>query len=211
MAIPSTLSCQQDTPSNIDGSCAVSPAETKGPFPIKTPSQLVKANLVADRRGIALLINLTVEDRSNDCKPLPGVYVDIWHCDAQGYYSEYGGVALQPTDFTHAHFLRGRQMTDETGRVSFISIYPGWYPGRAPHIHVEISNVHENTLLVTQIAFPESASEEVYATGEYKGSANTSNESDNVFRNSLSDNMADSLTGNIADGYTLVKTLVVAS
>ena len=193
-------SCANDEAST--GDCALSPNEMAGPFPIKTPTDLVRESIVSDRTGVALLMTLTIQDKSNGCAPLAGVFVDVWHCDAEGSYSEYGALTAQD-------FLRGRQTTDSNGQVSFISIFPGWYPGRAPHIHIEVLNATENSLRVTQIAFPESICDTVYATPAYKGTADTSNTGDGVFINSLNGNMADSVTGNITDGYTLQKTIVV--
>ncbi|HET9434943.1 MAG TPA: intradiol ring-cleavage dioxygenase, partial [Chitinophagaceae bacterium] len=95
---------------NVPGDdCDVSPRETKGPFPTRTPAQMVQSNIKSDRDGIALLINFTILDKANKCKPLAGAYVDIWHCDKDGNYSEYGNHPMQRTDLTSAHFLRGRQ------------------------------------------------------------------------------------------------------
>ena len=116
---------------------------------------------------------------------------------------------MQRVDVTDKHFLRGRQTTDRNGKVSFVSIYPGWYPGRAPHIHVEVLDKNSKSLRVSQIAFPEEVNSTVYAASGYKGEADTPNDRDGIFRNSLKDNMADSVTGNITDGYTLSKTLIV--
>jgi protocatechuate 3,4-dioxygenase beta subunit len=198
--------------SSTDGSCIVSPAETKGPFPIKTPSQLVLENIKSDRIGVALLINLTIENTSNNCAPLEGVLVDVWHCDKDGNYSEYGGTSMQQTNYTTVHFLRGRQTTNARGEVSFISIFPGWYQGRAPHVHVEVLTASGTSLLVTQIAFPENVSSEVYSSTNYvaHGQADTSNTKDNVFSDSLADELA-TLTGNLTDGYTLSKTITVSA
>jgi len=194
-------SCGNDETSN--GACALSPSETAGPFPIKTPSDLVRENITSDRLGIALLMTLTVQNNHNGCVPLPGVFVDVWHCDADGLYSEYGTLTAQS-------FLRGRQTTDANGQVSFISIFPGWYPGRAPHIHVEVlDSINEDSLWITQIAFPKDICDAVYATAEYNGTADTSNSSDGVFAPNPDRNMADSVTGNVTDGYTLQKTIVV--
>ena len=198
------------TDTSSDESCAVSPAETKGPFPIKTPSQLVLENIKSDRIGVALLINLTIENQSKDCSPFEGVLVDVWHCDKDGNYSEYGGTSMQQTDYTTVHFLRGRQTSDANGKVSFISIFPGWYQGRAPHIHVEVLTASGSSLLVTQIAFPETITSEVYSSTNYAahGQADTSNTRDNVFSDSLANELA-ALTGNLTDGYTLSKTITV--
>lgn len=209
-------SCSKDDNNNgdvnasADGSCTVSPSETKGPFPIKTPSQLVLENIKSDRIGIALLINLTIENKNNNCLPLEGVLVDVWHCDKDGNYSEYGGTGMQQTDYTAVHFLRGRQTTSSKGEVSFLSIFPGWYQGRAPHVHVEVLTSSGTSLLVTQIAFPENISSAVYSSTNYvsHGQADTSNTKDNVFSDSLANELA-TLTGNLTDGYTLSKTIVV--
>ena len=208
IGIPTTLTACDKNQSNDQGDCEVSPSETAGPFPIKTPAQLVRENIISDRKGIPLLINITIQNQKDNCKPLSDVFVDIWHCDSQGYYSEYGGVSLQQEDFTQHHFLRGRQTTDLTGKVSFLSIYPGWYPGRAPHIHVEVLNQNEKSLLVSQIAFPDEISDTVYASSDYKGSADTTNQTDFLFLDSLDGNMA-SVSGNMQDGYVLEHTIVV--
>lgn len=207
IAIPSVLtSCEED---NIDPSaCATSPAETAGPFPIKTPADWVRANVVGDRTGIPLMMTFTIQDTNNSCAALSGVFVDIWHCDSAGNYSEYSGQI--DGNFTSNHFLRGRQTTDADGKASFISIYPGWYPGRAPHIHLEVLSSSGTSLLVTQVAFPEDTSNTVYATSGYKGDFDTSNSRDGEFSNSLARNIADSVTGNTTDGYTLNKIIKVA-
>ncbi|MGQ0738736.1 MAG: dioxygenase family protein [Bacteroidota bacterium] len=196
---------------DIDGDdCIVTPRETKGPFPTKTPSQMVQANIKSDRTGIALLVNLTVVDKTNDCKPLAGVHVDVWHCDKDGNYSEYGNHPMQRNDFSASHFLRGRQTTDSNGHVSFLSIYPGWYHGRAPHIHAEIFDKAGKSLLVTQVAFPEDISSKVYSSPLYagRGGADTPNNRDGIFSNSLAEQMA-AVTGNIKDGFTLSGKIVV--
>jgi protocatechuate 3,4-dioxygenase beta subunit len=195
-----------------ENDCVVSPKETKGPFPNKTPSEMVMANIKSDRAGIAMLINLAVVDKSKNCKPLAEAMVDVWHCDKDGNYSEYGNHPMQRKDFTQEHFLRGRQITDFGGKVSFLSIYPGWYSGRAPHIHVEIFDKNGKSLLVTQVAFPENISDTVYTSPLYagRGKADTSNSRDGIFADSLDEQMG-ILTGNLKDGFTLSSTIVVKS
>lgn len=86
-----------DYESGTSGDCVVSPQETAGPYPIKTPAQLVRENIIADRPGVPLLINIIVQDQSNSCEPVADVLVDVWHCDADGNYSEYGS-------YTSEHF-----------------------------------------------------------------------------------------------------------
>lgn len=210
VAVPVILeSCEKVDPITGSGDCEVSPSETKGPFPIKTPADLVRENIISDRSGIPLLIELTVVDSQNDCQALSGALVDIWHCDADGNYSEYGGTQMQTTNYTSQHFLRGRQTSDSNGKVAYLSIFPGWYPGRAPHIHLEVLSGQGNSLLVSQIAFPTDICNAVYDTTHYHGTADTSNSRDNIFSDSLDGNMLDEITGNTTDGYTLKKTIVV--
>lgn len=203
VAIPTLLSSCK--PGEVDpNACVDTPRATAGPFPIKTPAQLVRENIIGDRTGIPFLIQLTIQDTRNDCQPMENVLVDIWHCDAQGNYSEYDGQL--DGDFTNKNFLRGRQTTDANGTASFISIFPGWYPGRTPHIHVEIKDSEEDSLLVTQVAWPEAVSNEVYAVSGYNGEADTTNANDGFVSDA---HLADSLTGNATDGYVLLKNIKV--
>lgn len=208
--IPSILtSCSKDDDSNAmpnSNACTPSPTEVAGPFPIKTPSDWIRTNIVGNRSGVALMMNITIQNTNANCASLGGVLVDVWMCDAKGNYSEYN--EQLDGDFTTQHFLRGRQTANAEGKVSFVSIYPGWYPGRAPHIHLEVKRGN-TSLLITQIAFPENISKTVYATNGYKGNFDTTNASDGEFSNSLNSNMADSVTGNTTDGYTLTKIIKV--
>ena len=118
---------------------------------------------------------------------------------------------MQREDLTQEHFLRGRQETDESGQVSFLSIFPGFYPGRAPHIHIEVLDEQDRSLLVTQIAFPEQICNHVYETEHYQGNNYTSNAKDVLFRDSLEGNMADQVNGDLKAGFTLKKELIVKS
>ena len=194
------------------GTCTVSPTETAGPFPTKTPSSLVTNDIRSDRTGVPFTVKITVNNKNNSCAALAGAIVDIWHCDKDGYYSEYGGTGMQSANFTSVHFLRGRQTTDANGLVTFTSIFPGWYSGRAPHIHVHIYNASGTSLLVTQIAFPTDVCNTVYttATNYYtRGTQDTSNASDNVFSDSLASELA-TITGSVSAGYTLTHVITVA-
>lgn len=121
-----------------------------------------------------------------------------------------GGGSMQAANHVKEHFLRGRQTTNSNGQVSFHSIYPGWYAGRAPHIHVHIYNDKGQSLLVTQIAFPEDVSKAVYAGGVYAahGLPDTTNAADMVFNDSIANELA-TLTGNPRDGYVLTHGIYV--
>lgn len=199
-----------------NGTCSVTASETAGPFPTKTPGSLVTSNIVSDRTGVGFTININIKNTNASCAALAGAIVDIWHCDKDGYYSEYGGTSMQSADFTSVHFLRGRQTTDANGLVHFTSIFPGWYSGRATHIHVHIYNASGISLLVTQIAFPEGSNSAVAlvnassANGYTKGlSGYTYNSSDNVFSDSTANEMS-TVTGSVADGFVLTHTINVA-
>lgn len=205
VGIPTIVSScsKNEADPTVPGSCLTSPTETAGPFPILTPTQLVRASIIGNRTGVALLMTLTIQDRSNGCTPLADALVDVWQCDREGAYSQYG-------ENQSENFLRGRQTTNSDGQVSFISIFPGWYPGRAPHIHVEVLSSAGSSLLVTQIAFPVDIYTTVYTSTGYNGAPDTSNSADGIFSNSLSGNMADLITGNTTDGYTLLKNIIVS-
>ena len=212
LLMPLFVTCKSDDPSK-SGSCTVTDSETAGPFPTKSPSTLEMTDIRSDRTGVAFTIKITIQNKNNSCAALTDAIVDIWHCDKDGYYSEYGGSGMQTVDMTAVHFLRGRQITDSNGLVGFTSIFPGWYSGRAPHIHVHIYNSSGQSLLVTQIAFPTSVCDTVYttATSFYtKGKQDTSNTSDSVFSDSLNNELG-TVTGNITDGYLLTKTIIVSA
>lgn len=198
-------------------SCSVTNSETAGPFPTITPSSLVRTNIVGDRTGVPFTINLYINNTNANCAAYQGVIVDIWHCDKDGYYSEYGGTSMQTVNYTNNHFLRGRQTTDANGLVSFTSIFPGWYQSRATHIHVHVYKADGTSLLITQIAFPEGTTSAVYnvnvnasSYGYTKGMTGyTYNASDNVFSDGTSNEMS-TITGSLSSGYILTHTIYVA-
>ena len=97
-----------------------------------------------------------------DCEPIAGARVDLWHCDAQGNYSDYARQGSDGTNDTSGEtFLRGTQISDENGLVSFDTIYPGWYRGRTTHIHYKVF-LDESTMLTSQIFFPDALSQYLY-------------------------------------------------
>jgi protocatechuate 3,4-dioxygenase beta subunit len=221
---PLACSCKKDADTDTgtgsgsgSGSCTAAPTETAGPFPTKTPSSFTRSDIRDDRTGVPVTINITIQNTNNSCTALASAIVDIWHCDKDGYYSEYGCGGMQPIDYTAVHFLRGRQTTDANGLVSFTSIFPGWYTGRATHIHVHVYNSGGNSLKITQIAFPEGSSSAVTlvnttASGYTKGmSGYTSNGGDNVFSDDTAGVEIAAVTGSVSGGYTLTHTIKVAA
>jgi len=224
VAAPVLIHCRhdeevEDTGTEASGNstttgCTVTNSETEGPFPTKSPSSLIQKNIIGDRTGISLSIVITIQNANANCSNLEGAIVDIWHCDKEGNYSEYGGTTMQSANYTNYHFLRGRQTTDSNGQVNFTSIFPGWYDGRATHIHVHVYTANGNSLLVTQIAFPEGSSSEVVqvnSTSGYRGmSGYTYNSNDNVFGDGYTNELC-SLTGNTANGYALTHIIKVSA
>jgi len=173
--------------------CAVSPNETAGPYPSK--SDIIRSDIRENRQGVPLALTIRVINVSSGCAPLANANVEIWQCDAAGNYSEYGSQTSQT-------YLRGIQTTDANGQVNFMTVYPGWYQGRATHIHIEVT-MNGRSVKVTQIAFPETINNAVYATGVYasRGSNPTSNLQDGIFADSLSSELV-TPSGNPTAGYS---------
>jgi protocatechuate 3,4-dioxygenase beta subunit len=207
VAAPVIASCRKEAANGGTGSatsCVISPAETAGPFPTKNPASFLLKDIRNDRTGTPMTLNVTIQNISNNCAALEGALVDVWHCDKDGNYSEYGTQ-------TAAHYLRGRQTTNSEGVAAFLTIFPGWYSGRAPHIHIEVFNASGKSLLVTQIAFPTEACDTVYTmvTDLYKkGKQDTSNTRDNIFSDSIKDELG-AIKGSPSTGYTLEHTIKV--
>lgn len=135
--------------------------------------------------GVSLTADLVLTDTANDCAPLAGAAVYLWHCDRDGRYSMYSEGA------TEENYLRGVQEADADGRLTFDSIFPAAYSGRWPHIHFEVyadldrAITSGEPLVTSQIALPAATCREVFATDGYGTSvgnlAETSLEDDNVF------------------------------
>lgn len=157
--------------------CVVTPEQTAGPFYFDADK--IRRDIREDREGMTLRLALRVRD-AGSCEPLQDAVIDIWHADARGAYSGFdNGAGGAPTD---TRYLRGAQVTNAEGIVEFTTIYPGWYPGRAAHIHVKV-HIEANTVLTTQLYFGDALSGRVYATRPYsaRGTRHQRNESDTFF------------------------------
>jgi protocatechuate 3,4-dioxygenase beta subunit len=162
-------------------SCVLTPEMTEGPYYV--PNEKVRRNITEGKPGVALELHLTAVNAST-CKPIRNAVVDIWHADAGGVYS--GAIAGN----AGTNFLRGVQRTDKNGLALFKTIYPGWYRGRATHIHVKVY-LSGNVVHTGQLFFNESISNAVYKRTPYSahGLADTPNASDSIYRNGGSRSM----------------------
>lgn len=180
-----TQNSQAQSSNTLPG-CVVRPAVTEGPYFVD--ERLNRSDIRADTRsgvvkeGIPLNLHFLVSRvGSNACAPLAGVMVDVWHCDAMGVYSD---VTDRSFDTRGQNFLRGYQLTDAAGKASFKTIYPGWYQGRAVHIHFKLRlNGQEFT---SQLFFDDNLSDRVFTLKPYSnkpGVRSPRNSGDSIYRN----------------------------
>jgi len=170
-------------------SCVVRPEQTEGPYFVD--ERLNRSDIRSDptdgrvRPGTPLALTLRVSRLgAGDCQPLPGAQVDIWHCDALGVYSD-----VQDPGFNTIgqKFLRGYQVTDAHGEARFVTIYPGWYPGRTVHIHFKIRTApvaQRHFEFTSQLYFDDVLTDRVHAVPPYaaNGPRTARNQHDWIFR-----------------------------
>ena len=142
-----------------------------------------------------LVVHVYSVNKNGSCSPLKGAKVDIWHANSQGVYSD-----IADQDTIGKKFLRGYQLTDNNGTVRFTTIYPGWYQGRAIHIHDKVRTFSgsEKTLEWTsQLYFDNSVNEQVHKQPPYNkhGPPEISNEQDGIYTGASTDGMMQSNTG----------------
>ncbi|WP_091035781.1 intradiol ring-cleavage dioxygenase [Microbacterium oxydans] len=203
------------------GSASVTeiPDETAGPYPgdgsngpdVLEDSGIVRQDIrssidgAATADGVPLTFELQILDLANGGVPFSGVAVYAWHCTAQGEYSMYSSGLEDVT------YLRGVQVADADGKVSFTSIFPGCYSGRWPHIHFEIypgvASITDSTTAIatSQLALPQDACAAVYAEAAYDGSARNLSQitlaSDNVFGEDSGALQVATVSGSVSGGY----------
>ncbi len=177
--------------SNTLPSCIVRPEVTEGPYYVD--EDLNRSDVRSDpstgavKDGALLALTFRVLQMSNSsCVPLQGAKVEIWHCDASGVYSDVSDPGFSTKG---QKFLRGFQTTDANGQAAFTTIYPGWYSGRAVHIHFKIHNDGSDTshVFTSQLFFDDSLSDQVFANAPYaaKGQRNTLNSNDSIYQEQL--------------------------
>ena len=166
-------------------SCVVTPEQMEGPF--FTDVRLNRSDIRSDptdhsvKTGVPLALTLRVSSvGAAGCAPLAGAMVDVWHCDAAGEYSDSG------RNTAGKKFLRGHQVTDANGAARFTTIYPGWYPGRAVHIHFKVRITAGPALgseMTSQLYFDEAVTDRVLARAPYSvRGQRTRNSEDGLFR-----------------------------
>jgi protocatechuate 3,4-dioxygenase beta subunit len=166
-------------------SCVLTPDKTEGPYFVD--EKLNRSDIRSDpadgsvQPGAPVSLTMVVVRADGSCAPVAGAVVDIWHANAAGKYSDVGSEGT-----SGKKYLRGLQVSDAGGQAKFTTIYPGWYQGRAVHIHFKVrvfdgsSQTYEFT---SQLFFDPSTTSAVYETGVYaaRGQASTSNASDGIY------------------------------
>jgi protocatechuate 3,4-dioxygenase beta subunit len=195
-------------------------AETAGPFPgdgSNGPDVLGMDGVVRQdirtsiggasgtAEGVELTMTYQVLDTANGCAPYAGAAIYAWHCTADGNYSMYSDSVADE------NFLRGVQVADADGLVTFTTVFPGCYPGRWPHVHFEVyptvddAVAASNVVSTSQLAFPQDACEQAYAAAGYEASVGNlavlSLETDGVFRDGWDSQLAE-MAGDVASGFT---------
>ena len=164
----------------LTGSCLVRPEMTEGPFYLD--DDLVRRDIRDGSAGVPLALTIGVSRVAGaSCEPLAGAAVDVWHADAAGRYSGVGPARDE-------RFLRGTQVTDAEGVATFVTVYPGWYPGRTPHVHFKVradAGGGRTHAFTSQLFFDDALSESLYRSAApyaERGPQNVTNARDGIFR-----------------------------
>jgi protocatechuate 3,4-dioxygenase beta subunit len=207
----------------VAGTCPTPPEETAGPFPadgtndngdgeeanVLDDAEVVRSNITASldgtgvQPGVPLVLDITVMDAANGCVPLPGAAVYVWHANRDGAYSVYD-VGMNPG---HAgdSYLRGVQIADANGKLSFTTILPGRYSGRASHIHFAVfrDGTFSERLLTSQMAFDDDQADAFYAAadGYSRSIGGNHNAEDNIFSDGVDEQLL-TITGDVTSGLT---------
>lgn len=217
-------------------SCSVIPSETAGPYPgdgtntnssgivnALSLSGIVRSDIrtsIGDASGTAegvpTTVTLKLVNTASSCASLDGYAIYLWHCTREGGYSLYS------SGVTDQNFLRGVQVTDAAGEVTFTTVFPGCYSGRWPHMHFEIypslasATSGSNDVKTSQLALPAAACNQVYGVAEgYSASVSNfaaiSLASDNVFSDDGAASQLATVTGSVADGFVASLTVGIAA
>jgi protocatechuate 3,4-dioxygenase beta subunit len=199
------------------------PEETAGPYPgdgsngadVLEQSGVVRSDIrssfgssTTTAEGVPMTLELTIYDMANGNARFEGVAVYVWHCNREGEYSMYS------EGLENENYLRGVQVADADGVVTFTSVFPACYDGRWPHIHFEVypdeASITDsaNAIATSQVALPQDACETVYSDAEgYEQSVENlgkvSLDSDNVFSDDSGSSQLATVSGDVNSGYTV--------
>ncbi|GAA2282173.1 intradiol ring-cleavage dioxygenase [Streptomyces atrovirens] len=204
------------------------PDETNGPYPadgtngvdVLDKEGIVRQDIrssfgdsTTTAPGIPLTFEFTVLDLVDDGKPLAGAAVYAWQCDRDGNYSLYS------SGVEDENYLRGVQVADSDGRVTFVSVFPACYPGRWPHVHFEVYpdldsvTDYDKRLSTSQMALPKNACDTVFATDGYESSVDNLSrltlKTDNVFGDDGGVHQLATVSGSVKAGYTAKLTVPI--
>ncbi|MFD8720255.1 intradiol ring-cleavage dioxygenase [Streptomyces sp. NPDC059629] len=173
-----------DSASSTSSECmTLMSSVTEGPYYLD--GALVRKDITEGKAGVPLTLRLTVVDATDGCTPVKGAAVEIWHCDAWGYYSGYttanpGGSAPSESEegdsANDKTYLRGYQIANGNGVVKFETIFPGWYTPRTCHIHVKVhtggekeDGTYEGGIVnyTGQLFFDDDIAEEIFTLEPY--------------------------------------------
>ncbi len=165
--------------------CVLTPEATEGPFYLDLDK--VRSDITEGKDGTPLDLKITVVDATG-CTPIKDAAIDVWHCDAGGVYSGFsqastGGPGGGQSATDDQTFLRGTQVTDANGLGQFQTIYPGWYRGRAVHIHMKV-HVGGSVVHTGQLFFDDGLTDQVYGSAPYssRGTPDVRNSADDIYR-----------------------------
>ncbi len=174
-------------------SCVVRPALTEGPYFVD--EKLNRSDIRSDpstnavKPGVTLGLTFLISKVSGtSCAALASATVDVWHCDALGVYSDATDPTFGSTKGTK--FLRGYQITDASGTAKFTTVWPGWYQGRAVHVHFKIRTTAANGQVsdfTSQLFFDEAMNDQIFTQSPYAqkgGAGRLRNEGDGIFQGS---------------------------
>ncbi|WP_430785686.1 3,4-dioxygenase subunit beta [Actinoplanes sp. G11-F43] len=221
------------TPSATGGTSASAtlteiPEETAGPYPgdgsngpnVLTESGVIRGDIRSSfgdaegtAEGVPMTLVLTVKDLAKSAAAFAGAAVYVWHCDRAGKYSLYSD------GITGENYLRGVQITDADGTVTFTSVFPACYSGRWPHVHFEVypdqASITEasNAIATSQVALPKDICDEIYKQPGYEDSVTNLGQvtlaGDNVFGEDSGATQLALVTGDVVSGFEVALTVGV--
>ncbi|UUZ66024.1 intradiol ring-cleavage dioxygenase [Polaromonas sp. P1-6] len=232
----SSTSTSSTSSSSTSSSCSVIPSETAGPYPgdgtnsnssgvvnVLTLSGIVRSDirssvggLSGTATGVPMTVKLKLVNTASSCASLAGYAIYLWHCTLDGNYSLYS------SSIVNQNYLRGVQVTDSNGEVTFTTIFPGCYSGRWPHIHFEVypslavATSGSNDVKTSQLAMPATACNQVYGVvSGYSASvanfAATTLALDNVFSDDSAASQLATVTGDATNGFAATLTVGISA